>query len=264
MRLGIIGMGCIGTANYEGFATLEHDVSYHDPKLNTELKSVLDTQANFICVPTPSLQNGACDTQIVQSVLSELVEHNYRGIAVIRSTVEPGFTKKMQNQFPNMEICFSPEFLRERCAKEDFIYDQKLLVVGTDSVNVAETVRLAHGSLPKNFVQMSANEAELLKYFNNVYAALRITFANVFYDICHEFEADYSKIKQAYLLTDKSTGMYLDANPKLRGFAGMCLPKDTKAMAALLKDKGLPFGLFDAILNDNENFDKTVIGDMRY
>ena len=75
-------------------------------------------------------KNGSCNTDIVESVILELINIKFRGIIAIRSTVEPGFTEKMINKYKN-KICFVPEFLRERIAYKDFIENHNLCLVGT-------------------------------------------------------------------------------------------------------------------------------------
>ena len=120
-----------------------------------------------------------------------------------------------------------------------------------------------HGELPQNVVHLTPNEAEVLKYYNNVYAAVRVTFANVMYEICEKLDCDYNTIKNAYIKTGKAIDMYLDVYPELRGYGGMCLPKDTKALASLIKKLDLPFSLLDVVTEDNSKVKKTVFNGMR-
>ena len=103
----------------------------------------------------------------------------------------------------------------------------------------------------------------MLKYFNNVYAALRVTFANNFFEICQKLECDYTAIKDAYIKTGKAVDMYLDATPELRGYSGMCLPKDTKAIINLMEELNIQLDLVKAIELDNSKFRKTVFNGMR-
>ena len=264
MKLGIIGMGTVGSANYAGFSVLGHDLVMHDIKLDTTINEVLDTEITFLCVPTPQLDDGSCDTGIIESVIKELNLYSYKGIIAIRSTVVPGFTQRMIDTYRNLTICFVPEFLRERCAADDFINNHKLLAIGTNDIWVYRKLVKAHGNLPEHTEHLTPNEAEVLKYYNNVYAALRVTFANVMYEICEKLDCDYTTIKNAYVKTGKAIDMYLDVNPSLRGYGGMCLPKDTQAIVALLKKLELDFDLIKSIDNDNNKFKKTVFNNMRH
>jgi UDPglucose 6-dehydrogenase len=263
MKVGIVGLGAVGTANKDGFEYLGHDVIGHDIKLNTKIQDVLDTEIIFLCVPTPQADDGSCDTSIIESVIQELNLYTYKGIIAIRSTVVPGFTQRMINTYRNLTICFVPEFLRERCAADDFINNHKLLAVGTHDIWVYRKLVRAHGNLPEHTEHLTPNEAEVLKYYNNVYAALRVTFANVMYEICEKLDCDYTTIKNAYVKTGKAIDMYLDVNPSLRGYGGMCLPKDTQAIASLIKDLELDLELIKSIHNDNSKFKKTVFNGMR-
>ena len=263
MKIGIIGVGAVGSANKKGFEYLGHEVLIHDTKLNTKISEVCETEINYVCVPTPQAEDGSCDTSIIESVIDELGQCNYKGIIAIRSTVVPGFTQSMIEKFNNLTICFVPEFLRERCAEDDFINNHKLLAVGTHDIWVYRKVIRSHGQLPEHTEHLTPNEAEVLKYFNNVYAALRVTFANNMYEICEKLDCDYTTIKNAYIKTGKATDMYLDVNPSLRGYGGMCLPKDTIAIASLMKKLNIDLKLIQSIHDDNLQFKKTVFNGMR-
>ena len=263
MKIGIIGVGAVGSANKNGFEFLGHSVVLHDIKLGTKISDVCDTELNYVCVPTPQADDGSCDTSIIESVIHELDDCNYKGIIAIRSTVVPGFTQSMIEKYNNLTICFVPEFLRERCAEDDFINNHKLLAVGTHDIWVYRKVVRSHGNLPEHTEHLTPNEAEVLKYFNNVYAALRVTFANNMYEICDKLDCDYTTIKNAYIKTGKATDMYLDVNPSLRGYGGMCLPKDTIAIASLMKNLDIDLKLIQSIHDDNLKFKKTVFNGMR-
>lgn len=263
MKIGIIGLGAVGSANKQGFEHLEHEVLVHDTKLNTTIKDVLSTEINFLCVPTPSADDGQCDTTILESVIQELDDNDYKGIIAIRSTAVPGFTQSMIEKHKNLAICFVPEFLRERCAVDDFINNHKLLAVGTFDIWVFRKVVNAHGNLPEYTEHLTPTEAEVLKYYNNVYASLRVTFANVMYEICEKLNCDYTTIKNSYIKTGKAMDMYLDVSEGLRGYGGMCLPKDTKALARLMEKLQIDLHLISSIDQDNSKFKRTVFNGMR-
>jgi len=263
MKVGIIGLGAVGSANKEGFEYIGHNVSVHDIKLDTKITDVCDTEIVYLCVPTPQSDDGSCDTRIIESVITELNLHEYKGIIAIRSTVVPGFTQSMIERFNKLTICFVPEFLRERCAADDFIHNHKLLAVGTHDIWVYRKVVRCHAGIPEYIEHLTPNEAEVLKYYNNVYAALRVTFANNMFEICEKLDCDYTTIKNAYIKTGKATDMYLDVNSNLRGYGGMCLPKDTIAIASLMKNLNIDLSLIQSIHDDNEKFKKTVFNGMR-
>ena len=263
MDIGIVGLGVVGSANKQGFELLGHRVAVHDIDLQTQMKNVLHTECTFICVPTPSCDTGECDTDIVESVLDELDALNYKGVIAIRSSTVPGFTQRMIDHYSLRQICFVPEFVRERCAVHDFTQQHEVLAVGTKDQYIFDTVVKAHGEYPQNIVQLTPTEAEILKYYHNLYAATRVTFANAFYEICQKLDSDYSRIKDAYIKTGRAGDMYLDVNPDLRGYGGQCLPKDTRAIVNLLDKLDLDLQLFKTVDADNRKFKTTIFNGMR-
>jgi len=262
MKIGIVGLGIIGSACKFGFEKLGHKVLVHDIIMETKLNDLIDCEIIYVCVPTPSNEDGSCNTTIVEQVVLNLKELNYQGIIAIKSTVKPTTTQKLIEQ-TDLKICFVPEFLRERCAITDFTENHDLLAIGTDSEYIFNLVKKCHGNYPKNVVQLKPTEAELLKYYSNVYNALKITFANEVYEICQKLNVNYSDIKNAFIKRGTTKDIYLDVNDNFRGYAGMCLPKDTKALDSLVKELGLDLELFYIIDKENNKFTKTVFEGMR-
>lgn len=272
MRIGIIGLGIVGGTIKYGFEKLGHKVLVHDIKLETKIEGVLTAELIFICVPTPSNEDGSCDTRIVEDVIAQLAMLKYGGVIVIKSTVVPGTTEAMIQKYgirgPNdvgkrPYIAFVPEMLRERCAVADFTENHDVCVVGSDSDYAYTLIKRAHGKYPKNFARLTPTEAELSKYFNNVYNATLITFANSFYEVCKHLDADYTAIKDAMVKRDHIVDQYLDANDNFRGFSGYCLPKDTRALNHLAKSLKTDVNFFRALLDENAKYKATVLPGMR-
>ena len=269
MNIGIIGQGIVGSACEYGFKKLDHVVIVHDLKLDTKIRDIISTDVCYICVPTPSKADGSCDVSIVENVINELHEISYRGVIAIKSTVKPGTTQRLNDEAfqskstGNNNICFVPEFLRERCSVSDFTENHDLLAIGTHSLKDFNIIKNCHGKYPDKVVMLTPTEAELLKYYSNIFNALRIIFANEFYEICHSLNADYKKIKDAFILRGTTTDMYLDVNKNFRGYGGACLPKDTAAIASLVKELNLDMNLFNVIEQENKKFKTTVFDGMR-
>ena len=262
MEIGIIGLGLIGSACKFGFEKLGHKVLGHDIILNTKINDLLGCEVIYICVPTPSNEDGSCNTSIVEEVVLELNKLNYKGVVAIKSTVKPTTTLKLQNT-TTLEICFVPEFLRERSALVDFIENHDLLAIGTKNKEVFNLIKECHGHYPQNISQLDPTEAEILKYYSNVLNALKVTFANEMYEICEKLNVNYTKIKNAFVKRGTTKDVYLDVSDNFRGYAGMCLPKDTKALAALVKELDLDLDLFRVIDEENDKFKPTVFEGMR-
>jgi len=264
MKIGILGLGVVGGAVYSGFLELGHEMTFYDPaKEGSKFEHVLCTEICFICVPTPPDSDGFCDVTIVEESVNKLNDNKYEGIVAIKSTVVPGTTEKLARNYPNLKICFVPEFLRERSALIDFIENHDLCVIGTDSKECFEIVKKAHGSYPQNFKMVTRTEAELVKYYNNIYNATLIILANSFYEVCKELGASYDDVKNSLVLRDHINDCYLQCNNNFRGFGGVCLPKDTLAIAKLVKKLGLDIGFFETILKENSKYKITVYDGMR-
>jgi UDPglucose 6-dehydrogenase len=263
VKIGIVGLGVVGSAIKHGFEKLGHKTKIHDIRFDTSIRDIKDTEVVFLCVPTPPLKNDKCDVSVVESVIKELNDIDYKGVISIKSTVEPGFTEQIQEKYRNRTICFVPEFLRERCAIADFTENHDLCVIGTNDDKVFEVVKSAHGKYPDKVIKLSTTEAEFVKYFNNVYNATLITFANNFYEVCEKMGVNYTNVKNAVVNRKHITDIYLDCNENFRGFGGVCLPKDTKALKRLSKELNIAGKLFETILNENKRYKTTVIKGMR-
>lgn len=264
MKISILGLGVVGSAVHNGFSEIGHKMSFYDPRMEgSKFDDVLDSEICFICVPTPPDEEGFCDISIVRESIANLDKNNYDGIVVIKSTVMPGTTQSLAEEYKNLTICFVPEFLRERCAFVDFVQNHDLCVIGTDEDWVYEKIKKAHGPYPKQFSKVSRTEAEIVKYYNNIYNANLIILANSFYELCESLDASYSSVKNTLVLREHINDSYLRCNDNFRGFGGVCLPKDTLAIAKLVEKLGLDIGFFKMILDENKKYKVTVYDGMR-
>lgn len=259
INIGIVGCGIVGNACKFGFEKLGHNVLVHDTKLQTSIKDLIVCDIVYVCVPTPMRDDGSCDTSIVESVLAELSLAEYTSIVAIKSTVPPGTTEELKNKYQKhfYDVIFVPEFLRERCAISDFVEHQKLLAVGTNNDYSYNLVVECHGHYPESIVRLTATQAEILKYFHNTFNALRVVFANEFYEIAKSFGQDYTPIKNALLKTSSVPDIYLDVNENMRGYSSICWNKDVPAIVSLCKQQNIKIPLIETIPIGNENYKKT-------
>ncbi len=256
MRIGVIGFGTVGRAIANGLGGA-HEIVIHDPSLDTIISDVTEnTEMAYICVPTPTDEiSGACDISIVKSVIEQMPD----GFSVvIKSTVIPGTTQRFHDQFPKLKVACSPEFLRSRTANIDFL-EQDILVVGTHHDDLAEKIHRQHKSAgiltgERGFFQVRPTQAELIKYFKNVFLATKVIFVNQFQDICLQLGEDWSEIKEIVTHPQKQQigSSHLDELPHgKRGFGGDCLPKDTLALYTELTRMGIEYELIRAVIEDN-------------
>lgn len=271
MKIGIVGCGIVGGALKFGFEKLDHEVRVHDIKLGTEISDLFNTEVMYICVPTPMNEDGSCNTSIVESVLQDIenaeksLYTKYHGTVVIKSTVPPGFTADMCEKY-NRDFLFSPEFLRERCAVMDFVENQKLLVIGSNKFGNTphnNEVIESHGKYPQKIVFCDTTEAELIKYYHNCLGALRVTFANEFYDLCKKLGANYRDVKEAVLHSSSLPDIYLDVNENVRGYSSICWNKDIPALINLAEKLGVNLPLLNNIPVSNNLHKKTPFSGTR-
>ena len=253
MKIGIIGRGTVGKAVYEGLNHLGHNMCFFDPAYEgSTLQDVMDADCVFISVPTNQASNGDCDTSIVESVIAELAQAQYKGLIGIKSTVIPGTSERLSKEHPDLRICSVPEFLRAKTALADFMYNHDLLVIGSNREEDFELIKKMHGHLPKNVACVKPTEAEVIKYFNNVNHSVQIIFANIAFEVCKKLGVHYEAVYHAISKRECFNPAYLMCNDNLRGFGGHCLPKDASAWANLIKNLGLEYTMIDAVIADNE------------
>jgi UDPglucose 6-dehydrogenase len=257
MKIGIIGVGVVGQAIKSNFEAKGVLVICYDKNSESlySYNDLLTTESIFLCVPTPTVDNH-CDISIIKECIDRLNNEKYTGLIIIKSTVIIGTTQQLINQYPELRICFIPEFLRQDHAAEDFINNQEL-IVGTNSLDDYALVCQIHQYFITSSFKITPTEAELTKYFSNTFNALRVVFANAFYSVCENVGADYQAVlKSAMARPSNAVSCYLQCNNDLKGFAGACLPKDLQAFSTFVEQAGLPIKLFETIINDNTYYKK--------
>jgi len=265
VKIGVVGhLGVVGGAVARGLARIGHAVGgwdLRDPR--TSVRDVADAEVIFVCVPTPARPDGACDVSRVAGVVDRLADAGARGVVAIKSTVPPGTTAALAETYPRLRLAHCPEFLRERAADVDFVEHHDVCVIGARADADFAAVAAAHGHLPRKVARMTPTESELCKYFGNALNALRVVFANEFYELCAALGADYAVVKGAMVHRANIPDAYLDVSEAYRGFGGMCLPKDTAALAAIARELAPAMKLFEVIVEENKKFRTTVPEGMR-
>tara|TARA_X000000950_G_C13909976_1_gene658600 strand:- start:1647 stop:2423 length:777 start_codon:yes stop_codon:yes gene_type:complete len=252
-KIGILGCGIVGGANKKVFKKFGFDVRVHDIKLKTKISDMDQRDVVIVCLPTPTLENGDCDTSRITQYLKYFDAIRFKGIIVIRSTVLPGFTVKSQQKFRNLKICFSPEFLRDKFAYTDLI-NSNFLPIGTKDDTVFKKIRGIHNPFVKKIIKVHPTEAEIIKYTNNLIACNKIVFANIISKVAKKNKCDYKNIKNSLVDLGRFSDNYLEVDKKHKGFAGKCLPKDIKSFIKYCDVQGIDFQLFKAIIDDNKKF----------
>lgn len=272
--VGTVGYGFIGNAVVELFKPHCKVLIYDKarPELNTLDEVVLNSEVIFIAVPTPMKKSGECHTGIVESVLQEIqntatkLERDLGSfIVVIKSTVPPGFTNKMQDRFA-LRIVFSPEFLTEANAVNDFKTTNRVLL-GGDFEDAQVVYKYFEGVWPNRMmntydnhkdgivqiVQCDAAEAEMVKLSTNAHLMSKVLLANELYLICQKLGVDYDNVKIMTQL-DRRIGlshMSVPGPDGSLGAGGHCFPKDINNLVYICKQLGTNEKMFSAVQQRN-------------
>tara|TARA_R100000808_G_scaffold367_1_gene2049 strand:- start:16066 stop:16920 length:855 start_codon:yes stop_codon:yes gene_type:complete len=236
--IGIVGQGFVGTALREGlkntFEVETYDKFKTEGSTCTSLEELCErTFILFLCLPTPMRKDGSCDLSILEDVISELdIVSKGDHIAVIKSTVPPGTTRRFNKQYTNLKVVFSPEFLTEANSIDDFKNQTRIIVGGERpaSTIIKNMFRIAFPKIP--IVKTGSNTAEMVKYFTNCILATKVSFANEMKQICEKADIDYDKVVE-YALYDERIGKTHLSTPGPDGhlgFGGSCFPKDINAL----------------------------------
>lgn len=219
----------------------------------------------FVCVPTPSRENGQCDTSIVELVVESLKKFcKKNSVIYIKSTVEVGTLNKLNENFgnDNFTIVFWPEFLRELSYLDD-IYSTKFVLLGTNSTENKVDTKNVFKMLYKHnpdicIIYKTYNECEIFKYTINTFLSVKVWFFNEVYQICEKFNVSYNEI-QKLLELDPRIGLShtnVPGNDGTFGFSGSCFPKDTKAFKYLQSKLGIDNSVLSEILKRNDELRK--------
>ena len=246
MKIGIIGQGYVGTAIKIGFEE-HYDIETYDKfdlakSTRSTIKDIVDrTDIIFVCVPTPMRKDGTCYTGIVEEVIREINETADGQIIVIKSTVPPGTTDRINQEYTRSTVIFNPEFLTEANFLEDF-KNQSRIILGGDRKGTNKLRQVYSKVFPHaTIVKTGSKTAEMVKYFINCFLATKVSFANEMYSVCEQVGIDYDKVVE-YATYDERLGKSHWAVPgpdEDFGFGGHCLPKDLSAIVNEFKTYGL-------------------------
>ncbi|MDP2685099.1 MAG: nucleotide sugar dehydrogenase [bacterium] len=230
----------------------------------SHLDAVLKTDISIICVGTPSSEAGHLNMDYIFNTANQIGEslkdkNTFHTIA-IRSTVLPGTNEKYgkiveeasgKKRNVDFAIVSNPEFLREGSAVEDY-YNPPVTVLGSDSKKGIEIMESLYIDLNGPVEKTEIKVAEIIKYVNNSYHALKITFANEIGNICKSLNIDSHEVMRLFGM-DKQLNISTYYFKPGFAYGGSCLPKDLGALKTLSHDLYLTSPVINSIEKSNLN-----------
>ena len=247
MKLTIAGYGAVGQAHHKVFGK-HYDIEIYDPfKGYKDMSS--DTEGLIVCTATPSLENGAC---LINSVY-DVIERSPKVPVIIKSTISLEGWETLTEYFPDREITFSPEFLRNNTAEQDLL-ETKDFMFGGGNINFWQGIFInVLGKI--NIGIADPRELILVKYFRNSFLANKVSFFNQIYDLCEATGINQDAVATG-VGADKRIGTSHTTVTKERGYGGHCFPKDIQAIIYTAKQCGVDLTLLKEALEYNKKVRK--------
>ncbi len=239
-------------------------------------EGIANTEVSFIVVGTPSSPEGHLNLNYIYTVAGRIGralkekksrgDLNYMHLIAIRSTVLPGTNQKVGEiiaeeggleRGKDFTVVSNPEFLREGTSVEDY-FNPPLTLVGADCEYAEKVFREMYQGINAEFICTDIKVAEMMKYVNNTYHALKIVFGNEVGNICKGLDIDSHKVMEIFC---KDRQLNISPYYFKPGFAygGSCLPKDMKALKTLAHDLYVDVPVIESIFQSNENQKKNAV-----
>jgi UDPglucose 6-dehydrogenase len=302
MRISVVGSGYVGLITAAGFAEKGHEVvcvdidkrkveminSKKPPIYEKGLQEILDsvvpeklkasldleggvlkTDITFICVGTPSDDDGSINLKYVKEVSAQLgrilrKKKDYH-VVVVKSTIIPGSTEK--HVIPALEresgkkagadfgVVMNPEFLREGVAINDFMNPDRI-VIGSIDVKSGDMIEGLYYKFKSPVLRVNLKTAEMIKYTANSMLATKISFINEVGNICKKIDVDVYDVAKGIGLDHRIGPSFISAGP---GFGGSCFPKDVKALVHKAQEVGVETILLKSVLKVNDLQPKVML-----
>jgi len=226
-------------------------------KFTSSIKeAVQKTDLIFICVGTPSKDNGEADLVYIENVCRDMVKYmdSYK-LIVEKSTVPVETGERMKEVIKSLggakikfDVASNPEFLREGSAIEDFLHPDRI-VIGVESPRAKETLTNLYKPLKAPMVVTDIKGAELIKHASNSFLAAKISFINAVGNICERVGTDVTEVARGIGLDKRINMKFLNAG---LGYGGSCFPKDVDAFIHISHKLGFDFGMLREVKKINE------------
>jgi UDPglucose 6-dehydrogenase len=245
MKIQIIGLGIVGTAQAYLSQKLKHEVMGYDVALDNHPYCTINdcivrnVDITFICTPE----------SVVEDVINSLVDIGHTGIIVVRSTVPIRTIERLSKKL-SVHICHNPEFLREQFHLED-VLNPNMTVIGECCKEHGYLLESFYKPIDRPIIRVDNMTSELVKLAINAHLSTLITFWNEISELCSELNIDAKNVSNIICHDPRisSYGCEFFGNP----YGGKCLPKDMVHLITGFREQGLNPKLFEACESFNEH-----------
>lgn len=262
--ISVIGLGFVGGSMYKSFNLkgLEENITlfgydkYKNGGFGT-FENCLKSNIIFLALPTKYNHNLAqYDKSAIYEICTLLEQHNYDGVIVIKSTVEPETTSRLSLKYSSLHFIHNPEFLTARTAFDDF-HNQKHVVLGKgpscpeDKLNMVKQFYETY--YPDASISLcSSLESESMKIFCNCFYSVKVQFFTEMYLTCQKNGCNYDLVKNMMLKNNWINPMHTTI-PGPDGeisYGGLCFPKDTNALLKYMDSLDIPNEVLKATIDE--------------
>ena len=294
MRVSVIGSGYVGLVTGMGFVKIGNKVVFVDvderksqminnakPPIYEEgleelmkkfkdkyyatknyREAILNSDATFICVGTPSREDGSIALTYIKEASKEigkaLKEKEDYHVVIVKSTVLPETTEKVvkpniekysgKKAFEDFGLAMNPEFLREGVALRDFLNPDRI-VIGVKDEKTKEVLEKLYEPIDAPKLIVDIKTAEMIKYASNAFLATKISFANEIGNICKKLGIDSWKVFEGVGLDHRISPYFFRTGI---GWGGSCFPKDVRALIRKAEELGEDPIILKAVMEVNE------------
>jgi UDPglucose 6-dehydrogenase len=253
-KIGIAGIGMVGGAIKRYFEKKpNYELFLYDKKGVGSVEEVNKADYIYVCIPTPYVIGTGCDTSLVEGFINQLTGEK---VIIIKSTVAPGTTDRLQTHYPQHKFIFSPEFLTEETGDQDMSFpDSQIIGYTNQSYSIAKEVLQQLPLAPHERI-VPCQVAEFIKYAKNSYFAVKVAVNNELYDLGKKFglsDTEWDSVVDG-LAADRRVGRtHLKiVHRGKRGYWGKCLPKDLKAIIDFADKLGVDMSIRKAVDTYND------------